>query len=79
MPTSIGAARFKEQCLALLERLPAEGIIITKHGKKLARLMPYQEGHGELIGSLRGKIEITGDLMSTAVDWEVASRVEDQS
>ena len=74
MPTSIGAAKFKEQCLALLERLPAEGIVITKHGKKLARLIPYQEGQGELIGSLRGKIEIDGDLLSTDVDWWAASR-----
>ncbi|MCZ6643043.1 MAG: type II toxin-antitoxin system prevent-host-death family antitoxin [Gammaproteobacteria bacterium] len=72
METSIGAAKFKEQCLALLDRLPPEGIIITKHGKKLARLIPYREGNGELIDSLRGKIRISGDIMSTRVDWDAA-------
>ncbi len=72
MQTSIGAAKFKEQCLAILDRLPPEGIIITKHGQKLARLIPYREGNGELIGSLRSKIQIDGDLLSTGVDWESA-------
>jgi hypothetical protein len=28
--TTIGAAKFKEQCLSLLERLTPEGLIITK-------------------------------------------------
>ena len=74
METSIGAAKFKEQCLALLDRLPSEGIIISKHGKKLARLIPYREGNGELIGSLRGRIRIDGDIMSTGVDWESAEQ-----
>jgi hypothetical protein len=27
---TIDAAKFKEQCLRLLDKLPAEGIIITK-------------------------------------------------
>ena len=31
---TIGAAKFKEQCLALLDRLDAEGLSVTKHGKK---------------------------------------------
>ena len=29
----IGAAKFKEQCLALLDQLDADGLIVTKHGK----------------------------------------------
>ena len=73
MQTTIGAAKFKEQCLALLDRLPPEGIVITKHGKKLARLVPYREANGDLIGSLRDKIQIDGDLTSTGVDWEAAN------
>lgn len=73
MQTSIGAAKFKEQCLALLDRLPPEGIVITKHGKKLARLVPYREENGDLIGSLRDKIQIYGDLTSTGVDWEATN------
>jgi prevent-host-death family protein len=36
----INAAKFKEQCLALLDNLDPEGIIITEHGKPVARLIP---------------------------------------
>ena len=35
----IGAAKFKEQCLALLDQLDADGLIITKHGKPVARVI----------------------------------------
>ena len=37
----IGAAKFKEQCLALLDQLDADGLIVTKHGKPVARVIPY--------------------------------------
>ena len=37
---SMGAAQFKQQCLAVLERLSPEGLIITKHGRPVAKLTP---------------------------------------
>ena len=64
---TIGAAKFKEMCLALLDDLAPEGLIITKHGKPVARLLPVDQEGAERIGSLRGKIEIRGDLESTGV------------
>jgi antitoxin (DNA-binding transcriptional repressor) of toxin-antitoxin stability system len=67
---TIGAAKFKELCLSLLDHLEPEGLIITKHGKPVARLMPYPRPPGDLIGSLRDKIQIHGDLLSTGVSWE---------
>ena len=67
---TIGASKFKEQCLSLLEHLPDEGIVITKHGRKLARLVPYTENDGDLIGCLAGKLEICGDIMSTGERWD---------
>ena len=66
---TMGAAKFKEQCLALLDRLDAEGLVITKHGRPVARVLPYEREFQEVIGSLRGKIEIRGDIMSTGVRW----------
>ena len=66
---TMGAAKFKEQCLALLDRLDAEGLVITKHGRPVARVLPYEREFHEVIGSLRGKIEIRGDIMSTGVRW----------
>ena len=61
----IEAAKFKEQCLALLDELDAEGLVITKRGKPVARVIPYGCEDAELIGSLRHKIEVRGDLMTT--------------
>ena len=66
---TMGAAKFKEQCLALLDRLDAEGLIITKRGKPVARVVPYDREFTDFIGSLRGKIQIRSDIMSTGVRW----------
>ena len=66
---TMGAAKFKEQCLALLDRLDAEGMVITKRGKPVARVVPYDTEFADLIGSLRGKVEIRGDIMSTGLRW----------
>lgn len=66
----IAAAKFKEQCLSLLDRLEPEGLVITKHGKPVARLLPIERASADLIGSLRGRIEVKSDIMSTGVKWE---------
>ena len=64
----IEAAQFKEQCLSLLDELNADGLIVTKWGKPVARVVPYESEDAELIGSLRHKIEVRGDLMTTG-NW----------
>ena len=65
----IGAAKFKEQCLALLDQLDANGLIITKHGKPVARVIPFETQGVDLIGSLRHKIRIRGNVFSTSLRW----------
>ena len=70
---TIGAAKFKEQCLSLLDQLNAEGIIITKHGRPVARLIPYEQQWSDLIGSLRDKVTIKGDIFSTGIRWDAES------
>ena len=67
---TIGAAKFKEQCLALLDNLDQDGLVVTKRGKPVARLLPFERQHAELIGSLRRKVEIQGDILSTGADWD---------
>ena len=66
---TIGAAQFKEQCLALLDEVGPEGIVITKHGKPVAKLIPIEVESAVLIGSLAEKIVIKGDLLSTGERW----------
>ena len=67
---TIGAARFKEQCLALLDRLGPDGLVVTKHGRPVARVLPYEQDPASLIGSLRNELKIKGDIMSTGVRWD---------
>ena len=69
----IPAAKFKEQCLALLEEVDTDGIIITKRGKPIAKLIPLGTDAGSLIGSLRGKLKIKGNIVSTGVRWNAES------
>ena len=67
---SMPAAKFKEQCLALLDRVDAEGLVITKRGKPVAKLIPIRTDSASLIGALQGKIKIKGDIFSTGVRWD---------
>ncbi|HEY2090418.1 MAG TPA: type II toxin-antitoxin system prevent-host-death family antitoxin [Thermoanaerobaculia bacterium] len=65
----IAAAKFKEQCLAIMDHLDPEGIVITKHGNPVARLLPVERASADLIGSLRGKIRVRGEIQSTGMEW----------
>ena len=73
MSTTIGAAQFKQECLALLDRLGPEGIVITKHGKPVAKLVPIETESSALIGTLAGKIRVQGDLLTTDLRWDAES------
>lgn len=73
MAKTMGAAQFKEQCLGVIDALDAEGVIITKHGKPVARLLPIESESSELLGALAGKLKIKGDILSTGVSWHVES------
>ena len=66
---SMGGAVFEEQCPALPDRLDAEGVIITKRGKPVARVVPYERQFADCISSPRHRIEIRGDIGSTGVRW----------
>jgi prevent-host-death family protein len=70
---SLPAAKFKEQCLSLLDRVDPDGIIITKHGKPVAKLIPIHEDTAKLIGSFKGKIKIKGNILSTGMKWDAES------
>lgn len=65
------AAKFREQCLWLLDH--AEGIIVTKHGKPVAKVIPIEGSCADLLGSLKGKLKLRGDLLSTRLRWDAES------
>lgn len=72
-PKTIGAAQFKEKCLAILDEVGPEGIVVTKHGKPVAKLIPIEADSADLIGSLKDEIEVKGDVLSTGVKWNAES------
>ncbi|MCK4341303.1 MAG: type II toxin-antitoxin system Phd/YefM family antitoxin [Phycisphaerae bacterium] len=69
----ISASKFKEQCLALLEQVEPDGIVITKHGKPVAKLVPIERDCSDLIGSMKDELVIKGDILSTGLAWDAES------
>ena len=71
--TTIAAGEFKAKCLKLLDQVAAERktLVITKHGKPVARLAPMPSAEGDLVGSMRGSVLWEGDIISPLdVEWE---------
>ncbi len=66
---TIGVAKFKEQCLSILDHLSPDGLLITKRGKPVARVLPVHSNPSELFGALKDKVKIHGDIMSTGEKW----------
>jgi len=69
----IGATQFKQQCLSILDRLAPDGVVITKHGRPVARLIPIGTDSAALIGCLKEKLKIKGDVQSTGLHWDAQS------
>jgi prevent-host-death family protein len=67
---TIPAGAFKAQCLAIMDEVQArrEGVLITKHGKPVAKLVPADEETDGIYDFLRGKGKITGDIIAPAID-----------
>ena len=69
----IAAAKFKAQCLSLLDQVDPDGIVITKHGKPVAKLIPFSSDSSRLIGSLVGKVTIKSQILSSGARWDAES------
>lgn len=69
---TIAAGEFKAKCLKLLDQVAAERktLIITKHGKPVAQIVPMPP-EGTLFGSMKGSVFYMGDIISPIdVEWE---------
>lgn len=74
MQAVIGAGDFKARCLKLLDEVAEkrEPLVITKHGKAVAKLVPIPP-EGELFGALSGSVRHEGDIIAPLEnDWEAA-------
>ena len=70
---TIKASEFKAKCLTLMDEVAASGgdIVITKFGRPVARLVPVRKQPASSFGKDRGRMTITGDIISPIdVEWE---------
>ena len=71
---SLNASEFKARCLKILDNLDPAGITILKRGKPIAKVIPLPDrSTRELIGSMKGKIKIKGNIFTTGVKWDAES------
>ncbi len=71
---TIAAGTFKIHCLSVMDEVQAkrETVLITKHGKPVAKLVPADKGQDEIYNFLAGKGSIKGDVVLPALstrDW----------
>ena len=73
MSGKIPAGEFKAKCLQVIDevqrlRMP---VIITNRGMPVAKLVPLDEHPESFIGSMKGTMEIIGDIVAPVdVTWE---------
>jgi len=76
MDDNIGAGEFKAKCLKILDKVQQQRkpVVILKRGKPVAKLVPVEERSASFIGSMKGTMEILGDVISPIdVKWEAES------
>ena len=68
----MAAGSFKTNCLAVMDEVQAkrETVVITKHGKPVAKLVPITAGTDEIYNFLAGKGTVAGDVVSPAISPE---------
>lgn len=68
----IPAGVFKTNCLALMDEVQAkhETIVITKHGKPVAKLVPVNTETDGIYNFLGGKGSVQGDVVSPTLSPE---------
>jgi prevent-host-death family protein len=59
----VTASEFKAKCLHLLDEVEeGETLVITKRGRKVAKVSPISPPKRSLRGSWKGLVKITGDI-----------------
>lgn len=72
---AMGAGKFKAKCLAVMDQVAESGepVVITKHGKAIAKLVPADNQGDDIFGYMAGKVKIVGDIVKPIIpleDWE---------
>jgi len=61
----IAAGTFKAQCLAIMDQVLESGepVLITKHGRPVAKLVPAERPADDIFGYMAGKVKIVGEIV----------------
>jgi len=78
---TVGASEFKAKCLGLISDVETkrETVIVTKHGRQVAKLVPIELAEDvDPLEAFRfpGKIEILGDIVSPCYSDEELEQFE---
>jgi len=68
----MAAGSFKTNCLAVMDEVQAkrEAVVITKHGKPVATLVPVNGDTDDIFGFLAGKGAVTGEVVAPILSPE---------
>lgn len=71
----MAAGQFKNRCLAVMDEVQQSGepVLITKHGRPVAKLVPAERPGDDIFDRMAGKVKILGDIVSPITpekDWE---------
>jgi prevent-host-death family protein len=71
----MAAGAFKTNCLAVMDEVQAkrQTVVITKHGKPVAKLVPASADKDGIYNFLAGKGAVAGDVVSPALsakEWQ---------
>ena len=70
---SIPAGKFKTHCLRLMDEVQQSRgeIVVTKHGKPVAKLVPYEDEPTDVFGFMKGTVLEYEDIVGpTGEIWE---------
>ncbi|HEV3040981.1 MAG TPA: type II toxin-antitoxin system Phd/YefM family antitoxin [Candidatus Angelobacter sp.] len=71
----IAAGKFKARCLSIVDQVKRtrQPVLITKHGKPVAKLVPADLPGDDIFGYMADKVKIVGDIVTPITpmeDWE---------
>lgn len=70
----LSASEFKARCLKILDELEPQGVVVTKRGRPVAKVIPLRTAqNADLIGCMKGKVKIKGNVFSTGIKWHAQS------
>jgi len=71
---TLSATEFKAKCLRILDELDPKGIVVTKRGRPVAKVIPVSTvNNAKFYGCMKGKVIVKGNIFSTGVKWNAQS------